>query len=147
LGRGERVFRAACEAIRAFRMFPGTWVLIEPRGAPIEKDQMLAMVARVFGVWWVNACRIVYVLDEEEPVRRFGFAYGTLPAHIQLGDDGSGVEWRAHVTGWYARRPSPRPRSGAVRLGYPIARTLQRRFVRESKLAMQRAVAAPAAPR
>src|SRR5690349_18570855 len=64
LGRGEAVFRAACDAIRAFRMFPGGWVFLEPQGAPIEKDQMLAMVARVFGVWWVNACRIVYVLDE-----------------------------------------------------------------------------------
>src|SRR5262249_16358600 len=130
-----------------FRMFPGTWVLIEPRGAPIEKEQMLAMVARVFGVWWVNACRIVYVLDEEEPVRRFGFAYGTLPAHIERGEERFSVEWRDDDPVWYGPGAVSRPRYGAVRLGSPIARTLQRRFVRESKLAMQRAVAASAAPR
>jgi hypothetical protein len=30
----------------------------------------------VFGVWTLNTCRIVYVVDE---ATRFGFAYGTLP--------------------------------------------------------------------
>jgi uncharacterized protein (UPF0548 family) len=35
--------------------------------------------------WWLNACRIVYVVDEEGPVKRFGFAYGTLPEHAESG--------------------------------------------------------------
>lgn len=33
------------------------------------------------GFWWLNAFRIVYIVDEQEPASRFGFAYGTLAAH------------------------------------------------------------------
>src|SRR5256885_10327627 len=34
----------------------------------------VAMVAHALGFWWLNACRIVYVVDELAPTRRFGFA-------------------------------------------------------------------------
>ena len=45
----------------------------------------VAVVVRHYGFWSLNACRIVYVLDDTAPdgteVRRVGFAYGTLPEH------------------------------------------------------------------
>ncbi len=144
VGSGERDFVAACAAIRAWRMFPAPSTAIEPRGVPIEKDQCVAMLAHTFGVWWLNACRIVYVLDEHEPrdgrQRRFGFAYGTLPGHVERGEERFSIEWRADDSVWYDIRAFSRPRYWPVRLGYPIARALQRRFVRDSKAAMQHAV-------
>jgi uncharacterized protein (UPF0548 family) len=38
-----------------------------------------------FGFWSLNACRIVYVIEEEEAslLRRYGFAFGTLPGHVE----------------------------------------------------------------
>lgn len=138
LGSGPAVYQAACEAIRAWRMFPGGWAWIEPAGAPIEIGQNLAMVARVFGLHWVNACRIVYTLDGTGPERRFGFAYGTLPEHIECGEERFSVEWLPDDTVWYDLKAFSKPRHWLVRLFKPVARLLQMRFVRASQRAMRK---------
>lgn len=140
LGAGPAAFEAACAALRRWEMFPGPWTRIEPAGAPIAEGTVVAMTAQALGVWWLNACRIVYVLDESEPVRRFGFAYGTLTGHVERGEERFSVELLADGTVWYDVRAFSQPRYWPVRLGYPLARRLQRRFVRESQAAMKRAV-------
>lgn len=133
LGRGEAVFARARDDLRRWRMFPAPWTAIEPAGAPIAVDEVVAVHIRALGVWWLNAARIVYVIDEP---RRFGFAYGTLPGHAERGEERFLVEWLADDSVWYDLRAFSRPRYWAVRLGRPIARALQRRFQRESKAAM-----------
>lgn len=140
LGEGPAMFEAACAALRRWEMFPAPWTRIEPAGAPIAEGSAVAIVARAFGVWWLNACRIVYVLDETEPVRWFGFAYGTLTGHAERGEERFSVELLADGSVWYDVRAFSRPRFWPARLGYPLARRLQRRFVRESQAAMKRAV-------
>jgi uncharacterized protein (UPF0548 family) len=141
LGDGPVVFESACAALRAWRMFPAPWTRISPADAPIQVGQTLAMQAHALGIWWMNACRIVYVIDEHAPVRRFGFAYGTLPAHVEAGEERFSVELHADGSVWYDLRAFSRPRYWPVRLAKPIARRLQRRFVRESQAAMIRAAA------
>ncbi|HSK01852.1 MAG TPA: DUF1990 domain-containing protein [Kofleriaceae bacterium] len=133
LGRGEAVFARAREDVRRWRMFPAPWTAIEPAGAPIAEGEVVAVLIRALGVWWLNAARIVYVIDEP---RRFGFAYGTLPGHVERGEERFLVEWLPDDEVWYDLRAFSRPRYWAVRLGRPIARALQRRFVRHSKAAM-----------
>ena len=62
----------------------------------------MAVIARRLGLWWLNACRIVYVVDEPGPVSRYGFAYGTLPDHAGSGEERFLVEWdRASGEVWY----------------------------------------------
>jgi uncharacterized protein (UPF0548 family) len=77
LGRGERVFTAACLALRQWRMFELGWVEVCNPDAPIQPGSVVSVAAHCFGFWWLNICRIVYVIDEPGRVRRFGFAYGT----------------------------------------------------------------------
>ena len=139
LGHGERTFQLACDAIRAWRMFPAPWTRIAPASALVREGQVIAMQARALGFWWLNACRIVYVVDDAAPVRRFGFAYGTLPAHVEQGEERFSVQLLDNGEVWYDLRAFSRPRFWPVRLGKPIARWLQRRFVRDSKRAMQEA--------
>jgi uncharacterized protein (UPF0548 family) len=50
----------------------------------IEPGQTVAVLTRVCGLWSLNACRIVYVIQED---RRFGYAYGTLPEHAESGEE------------------------------------------------------------
>lgn len=140
LGRGQVAYLAACEGVRQWRMFPDGWTLILPRHVPVRKGQVVAMVARVGGIWWWNACRIVYVVDNQ-PLRRFGFAYGTLPGHVEQGEECFSVEWLPDNTVWYDLRAFSRPRFWMARLGYPFVRHLQRRFARESLRSMLAAVA------
>lgn len=149
LGEGPEVFQAAADALRRWMMFPGPWVRIEPRTEtghpPIEEGTVVAMVAWALGLWWTSACRIVYTLDEAPdagPIRRrFGFAYGTLPKHVERGEERFSIETREDGSIWYDLLAFSTPRYWMARLGYPLARRLQRRFVRDSLAAMERAVA------
>lgn len=136
IGRGATAFEKAVAALRAWRMFPAPWTRIAPEQAPIREGQVVAMQAHALGLWWLNACRIVYVIDETAPVRRFGFAYGTLPAHVEQGEERFSVEQLADDSVWYDVRAFSRPRYWPVRLAKPLARRLQRRFVRDSQRAM-----------
>jgi uncharacterized protein (UPF0548 family) len=132
LGRGEAVFARACEDIRRWRMFPAPWTVIEPAEAKITQDQVVAVHIRVLGLWWMNAARIVYVIDEPT---RFGFAYGTLPGHAESGEERFLVEQRGDGV-YYDLYAFSRPRHWAARLGAPVTRALQKRFARDSKAAM-----------
>jgi uncharacterized protein (UPF0548 family) len=137
LGQGARAWQAAKRAIRQWQMFPNEWAFIAPAEAPIEPGQVVAMAARVLGFWWLNACRIVYVIDNEH---QFGFAYGTLPGHVERGEELFLVEKDADGRVRYVIRAFSKPRYWMARVGYPIARAHQRKFVRDSKAAMLRFV-------
>jgi uncharacterized protein (UPF0548 family) len=99
------------------------------------------VLARAFGLWWLNACRIVYIVDEDDgSMRRFGFAYGTLPGHAESGEERFLVEWdRRDGCVWYDILAFSRPNHFLVRLAYPQARKLQKQFARDSALSIQRA--------
>jgi uncharacterized protein (UPF0548 family) len=86
LGEGAGTFAAAQAALRRWQQ---TW----PPETPIQTGQVVVVIARLVGLWWLNACRIVYVVDEQGPVQRYGFAYGTLPEHAESGEERFTVEW------------------------------------------------------
>ena len=61
--------------------------------APIAPDTAVAVLVRHFGFWSLNFCRIVYVIYEDGPVSRYGFAYCTLQEHFESGEEQFVVEW------------------------------------------------------
>ena len=143
LGAGEKVFTAAKEALERWHQFRLGWLEASPEDTPIKEGQVVAILARSIGLWWLNACRIVIVLDEDGPVRRFGFAYGTLPDHAGSGEERFLVEWdREDDSVWYDILAFSRPRHFLARLGYPWVRRVQKKFGRESAAVMRRAVGA-----
>lgn len=139
LGHGAQTFEHAKAAIRGWRMFPAPWTAIEPDTTPITKDEVVAVHVRILGLWWCNAARIVYTIDQP---RRFGFAYGTLPAHAERGEERFLVEWLPDDSVWYDLRAFSQPRHLLARLAFPLTRAYQRRFARASKAAMERAARA-----
>ena len=98
------------------------------------------LIVHALGFWWWNSARIVYTVDETGSARRFGFAYGTLPGHVERGEERFTIEMNSDGDVWYVIRAFSRPRLLAVRIGYPVARLLQRKFVRDSKATMLAAV-------
>ena len=141
LGDGDRVFAAAKAALERWDHFRLGWVESCPPDTPIQVDQVVAILARNLGLWWLNACRIVYVVDEDEPVKRFGFAYGTLPKHAESGEERFFIEWdQATGSVWYDILAFSQPRHFLARLGYPLTRRVQRRFARDSAAAMVKCV-------
>jgi len=143
IGEGRAAFARAVEAVRGWKMFDLGWVAIWPAAAPIEAGTTVAVRGRHFGFWSLNACRIVYTIEEEGSVVRFGFAYGTLADHAEQGEERFSVEWHHEDNSvWYDLFAFSRPNHPLTRLGFPLARMLQRRFVRDSTRAMARAAVA-----
>lgn len=141
LGTGEKVFEEAKAAIRLWQHFCLGWVEASPTDTPIQKGEVIAVMGHVLGLWWLNACRIVYVVDEAGPISRFGFAYGTLPGHAESGEERFQIEWdRATNEVWYDILAFSRPNYLMTKLGYPLVRRFQRKFARDSTAAMVRAV-------
>jgi uncharacterized protein (UPF0548 family) len=141
LGEGAGTFAAAKFALGRWEHFRLGWVETWAQDGPIQADQVVAVIARLLGLWSVNVCRIVYVVDEKGPVERYGFAYGTLPQHAESGEERFTVErHEADDAVWYDILAFSRPRQLLARLGYPFARWLQKRFARDSAAAMRRAV-------
>ncbi len=143
LGSGVEVFDRAAAALRGWRMLTLGFAEVFPHHMEIVPGRTVAVVARHYGFWSLNACRVVYVVDEvggAGGMRRFGFAYGTLPDHGAVGEERFMVEWRPEDDSvWYDLYALSRPRHPLARLGYPLARALQRRFARASKRAMAKA--------
>lgn len=139
LGTGEGTFESAKAALRRWDQFRLGWLEATPSDTPIMKGEVVAIVAHIFGVWWTNACRIISVVDEGGLNSRFGFAYGTLPVHVGVGEERFLIEWnRADDTVWYDILAFSRPNYVVTRLGYPLVRRTQKRFGRESSQAMLR---------
>jgi uncharacterized protein (UPF0548 family) len=141
LGEGEGVFRSAIAALRRWEQFDLGWVEAWPSHTMIQKGEVVAVMGRAIGVWWLNACRVVYVVDEMGPVSRFGFAYGTLPGHVESGEERFLIEWdQSDNAVCYDILAFSRPHQLSARLGYPVVRRLQKRFGQDSAASMLRAV-------
>jgi uncharacterized protein (UPF0548 family) len=141
LGEGEAVFHSAIAALQRWEHFRLGWVEASPVDTPIQTGAVVAVLGRALGLWSLNCCRIVYVVDESGPISRFGFAYGTLPGHVESGEERFLVEWQRNDSSvWYDILAFSRPNHLLTRLGYPLVRRTQKRFARDSAASMLRAV-------
>lgn len=132
LGEGQEVYDRAIAALRRWRQFDLGWVRIVPDTTPIEAGNVVAIQAKTFGLWSLSACRIVYLIDETVPVKKFGFAYGTLSSHVERGEERFTIELLEDGSVWYDILAFSQPNQLLVRMGYSLARRLQKRFARES---------------
>jgi uncharacterized protein (UPF0548 family) len=138
LGHGSDDFARAVTCLRQWRMFALGWLELFRPETPIQAGSTVAVLARALGVWSLNACRIVYVFEDE---KRIGFAYGTLPDHAEQGEERFSIEWNPTDNSvWYDILAFSRPGHWLTRMGYPYARRLQKRFSRDSISAMVTAV-------
>ena len=141
LGAGEATYNRAVAAIQRWEMFNFPWMYLCWPDASIAVGTTVARVAASFGLWTLSACRIVYLIEEAGPTQRYGFAYGTLPEHVARGEERFLVEWdHADDSVWYDIVAFSQPNQILTRLGYPAMRIAQKRFARDSKRAMLRAV-------
>lgn len=142
LGVGQRVFESAKAALGRWEQFNLGWMQAWSPDESIKAGGLVAVAARSFGWWWLNACRVRYVVEKQVgPVARFGFAYGTLPDHVEMGEERFLVEWDQSDDGvWYDILAFSRPRHVLARIGRPWVRRLQKRFGQDSAAAMGRAV-------
>ncbi|HEX8634720.1 MAG TPA: DUF1990 domain-containing protein [Pyrinomonadaceae bacterium] len=141
LGEGYETYLKAIEAVKGWKMFDFAWLKLCWSDTPIVEGATVGILVRHLGFWSLNACRVVYVMEENGEIERYGFAYGTLPEHAERGEERFTVEYHpAKGQVWYDLYAFSKPRHMLARAGYPVSRLLQKRFAGESKKAMVKAV-------
>jgi uncharacterized protein (UPF0548 family) len=142
LGRGQETFKRARAAICAWKMYHLSWTKLCWPETEIKEGAVVAVLANHFGLWSLNACRIIYTLEEDgSPSARYGFAFGTLPGHVEEGEERFTVEWdeKSNEVA-YELFAFARPKPLIAKIGSPLVRSVQRRFALDSFAAMKRAV-------
>lgn len=140
LGHGGVVFAKAVKAVKQWKMFDMPWINLCWPDTPIQAGATVAVLVSHFGFWSLNVCRVVYVIEEHGTCERYGFAYGTLRQHGEIGEERFTVEFQSKDQSvWYDIYAFSRP-GPVARLGYPYARILQRRFARDSIGSMMKAI-------
>ncbi len=139
VGHGADAFARAQRALSEWRHFELGWVELFPRAASTEPGTVVAVVVRHLGFWSLNGCRVVYKFGDGD-ASQFGFAYGTLMNHTEMGEESFEVSMAESEEVTYRIRAVSKPRAVLARIGYPYARISQSRFRRDSIAAMRRAI-------
>lgn len=124
---------AAKKAISEWAMFHGH-VCLWSDGPPTA-GRHAVVSARFLGMWVSNVARVVYQIDE---VDRFGFAYGTLPAHAEMGEERF-LATRSAAGVTFEIRAFSRPRHPLAALVKSLVRRRQHRFALDAIRAMTQA--------
>ena len=140
IGKGRDVFERARAALLAWRHFEVPWLTFHCTG-PVSRDQAVATVISIAGVWFVNPCRVVYTeLDRPD---RVAFGYGTLRGHAESGEERFEVSCDPVTQEVrYRLAAFSRPALLLSKLGYPLARRVQARFASASSRALAQAASA-----
>jgi uncharacterized protein (UPF0548 family) len=140
LGSGRARFERASAALLCWRHFEIPWLRLHG-ASPVRPGQVVATVTSVAGLWFVNPCRVVYA--HTAPDRdSVAFAYGTLRGHAERGEERFRVSFNpASDEVRYEIDAFSRPARLLAKIGYPVARRLQRRFALSSAEALVRASA------
>ena len=136
LGHGEETFTRARAALSSWAMFRLGWVEAHPGRREIAPGVNVAVLIRACGLWWLNAAHIVYVHDEQNDDRQFGFAYGTLADHAECGEERFSIVRDSEDRVWFELTAMSRPTKWYVRAGLPLVRLLQRRFSADAQRTM-----------
>lgn len=142
LGAGKQVFDSACEAIRNWEMFPREMAsLYWPSVEPVVGSEVVVGF-RVGPLWSLNPCRVIYTVDSgSDSVAKFGFAYGTLPGHVERGEERFQIVWdRTTDIVSYEIFVFSAGQHVLAKIGYPFVLLQQSRFRKLSGRAMQRFV-------
>lgn len=113
-------FDRLADALRRWHVQTGSGLTIFP-AEPVRPGLTFALWFRLPGAYATAVGRVVYVTSEAD---RAGFAYGTLPAHPERGEEAFHLVREADRLMFRVRAFS-RPRHPLARLGAPASRVLQ----------------------
>jgi len=144
LGSGEPTLEQAKRAMRDWRGFATDWIRLCWPYKKIVAGTVVAVLAHHYGIYSLNAARVVYVVDEPN---RFGYAIGSLTDNVVRGELLLVVYQEGDGKVYYEFTCVSRPGHWLKWVFYPLGRQLQNRFAQDSLHALLEALMAREAPR
>jgi uncharacterized protein (UPF0548 family) len=144
LGNGKMVFKKAVEAINSWQMYALDWTRVLPENVSIKEGEIVVTMINHLGFWSLNPCRIIYLIDEKtDEFQKFGFAFGTLPAHSETGEEQFQIEWNCKTDEvFYEIYAFAKPHNPLAKIAFPYVGYLQKTFAEDSYKAMLKFVVA-----
>ncbi len=140
LGHGAHVFARAREALSRLENYPESFTEIVRTPGELASGHVFGTLAHHLGFWSLHPCRVIYVIDQtsgDETV--FGFGFGTLPGHAEIGEERFLIRWSGVSDEvCYDVQAFSRPGQLLTKLGAPVTRSYQRRFQKETVVEMRR---------
>jgi uncharacterized protein (UPF0548 family) len=135
IGTGPEAFKAAKSAFQRWTPFDLGWARVANPDARIVAGQVIAVEIRTLGLWTLNLSRIREVTDTPTS---FGFIYVTTTDHVERGEERFFIEFDpASGDVAYELEAFSRPRHPLAILGFPLSRSFQHRFARDSHRRMR----------
>jgi uncharacterized protein (UPF0548 family) len=111
-------------SIRSWSAHRGAGVIVQPDVPALEPGVVMALAVRTFGIWITASCRVIEVVKTEHS---FGFVYGTLPHHVEQGEESFMAHRNDAGMVRFQVEAFSRPGSWLTRLAGPIGPILQKR--------------------
>ncbi len=143
LGYGVATFTRAVEGLRRWKAHQLSGLAVFPEDTTIRTGATVIVTVGTVRLAVAAPCRIVGVVDD---MRRWGFAYGTLPGHPEQGEESFEVTMAADETVRFAITSFSRPGDPLVRLSGPLGRGVQVLVTKAYLRALRRYVAEEGAP-
>ncbi|MER7005194.1 DUF1990 domain-containing protein [Dactylosporangium sp. NPDC000555] len=135
LGSGAELFRAAADALARWQPERGAGLRVRSSADRVALGVEFSAGIGVGALRLWAPCRIVWVVDEPD---RYGFGFGTLPGHVETGEESFLLSTDETGDVWFEVRAFSRPAKWWVRLGSPVARLVQHRVTDRYVDAMRR---------
>ena len=123
LGTGAGVFARAADAVLTFRMHRAAGMTVRADAGRAAPGVRLTVGLGRLGV----PCEVVYTVEEPS---RAGFGYGTLPGHLERGEEAFLVEHDAQDRVWFRMVAFSRPGRWPAVLAGPVNQLAQRGYAR-----------------
>jgi len=141
IGHGRPCFESAARALFGWEHFGVSWVELHGATEAAHPGQTVASLVSVFGVWFLNPCRVIAVRPLEADADLAAFSYGTLPGHVEAGEERFAVHFDPSSGAVrYEISAFSRPAKLLPRLAYPLARRLQRQFAESTAQTLRMAI-------
>ncbi len=139
IGQGPQCFENGRKAIFGKRMVDLDWMNLD---GDVETNSQMLMRAKIWGTKWQLPLQVIEVYDTSIGQKRIaGFSYGTRSGHMLRGEERFCVEWDMTSNDVvYEIYSFCRPHRLLAYLGWPFIVLLQKRFLKQSLDAMERAV-------
>jgi uncharacterized protein (UPF0548 family) len=138
LGRGAETFQRAATGLKRWRAHTARGFRVFPEGEAVRAGATVVVTLGTPVLALAAPCRIVRVSDERT---RWGFAYGTLPGHPEVGEEAFAVTISPDETVLFEIVAFSRPGNALVRHSGPLGRGIQKYGTMGYLRALQRYVA------